>query len=674
MMKREEARHTPHRVQPPSFPSRASLYTDVGIAILEHAEVLAAAQSPTMKDDLEVRTPTSRRPVQERLTVNNEATSTPLIFEVSWEACSQAGGIYTVLRSKCSAAMETCGTDYCLIGPYREDAAKIEFEPRPHEGILADAVNDLRDRGVVLHSGEWLITGHPRVILVEMASVRHHLDQMKYFVWQDLGIGIPSDDHETDDIIAFGYVTADLLQTVHARLGGRPMLAQFHEWQGAVALPLLKHRKVPIPTIFTTHATLVGRSLSAANKNLYGYLDGEAVAFEHGIGHRFQLERAAAHAADVFTTVSDITGQEAEYFLGRRPDALLPNGLHVERSAAPHEFQNLHQQCKEQIHDFVMGHFFPSYTFDLDRTLYVFTAGRYEYRNKGIDVFIEALHELNRRLKAESEGVTVVAFIIARADYHALNVETLNRQAMFNELHETCQSIQESMGRRLFRTVAAGRLPTTNDLLDEFARVRLQRMLHACQQERQPTVVTHDLKDDVHDPILCHLRRRNLLNAAHDPVKIVFHPEFVTSTSPVLGMEYDQFVRGCNIGVFPSYYEPWGYTPMECIVRGIPAVTSDLSGFGTYLMDHFPDHDTNGLYVTRRRQVSPENIVYQVAGWLHALTRMSLRERIQLRNRVEAHAEYFDWSNMAQYYRAARRAALKKYFPDQDLLPATPAE
>ena len=139
-------------------------------------------------------------------------------------------------------------------------------------------------------------------------------------------------------------------------------------------------------------------------------------------------------------------------------------------------------------------------------------------------------------------------------------------------------------------------------------------------------------------------------------------------------MEYDQFVRGCNIGVFPSYYEPWGYTPMECIVRGIPAVTSDLSGFGTYLMDHFPDHDTNGLYVTRRRQVSFENIVYQVAGWLHALTRMSLRERIQLRNRVEAHAEYFDWSNMAQYYRAARRAALKKYFPDQDLLPTTCAE
>ncbi|MGB2984452.1 MAG: glycogen/starch synthase [Phycisphaerae bacterium] len=606
--------------------------------------------------------------------MSEEHPNAPLIVEISWEACSQTGGIYTVLRSKCSAAMERCGDDYCLIGPYREAAAKIEFEPAPHEGVLAEAVNEMHNQGVVLHSGRWLITGRPRVILIDVTSVIQHLPQMKYFLWRDLEIGTPSDDPETDEIIAFGYATADLLAAVHARLGGRAMLAQFHEWQGAVALPLLKHRNVPIPTVFTTHATLVGRSLSAANKDLYANLsaiDGEAVAVEHGRGHRFQIERAAAHASDVFTTVSEITAQEAEQFLGRRPDTLLPNGLNVERSAAPHEFQNLHQQCKEQIHEFVMGHFFPSYTFDLDRTLYVFTAGRYEYRNKGIDVFIEALRELNRRLKAEQAGVTVVAFIVTQAPHHALNVDTLNRQAMFSELRDTCESIQETMGRRLFRTVTAGRLPTTDDLLEEDARVRLQRMIHAWRQESQPTIVTHDLKDDVHDLVLCHLRRRGLLNAADDPVKVVFHPKFITSTSPVLGLEYDQFVRGCNLGVFPSYYEPWGYTPMECIVRGIPAITSDLSGFGAYLMDHFPDHDANGLYVARRRRVRFENVVYQVAGWLHTLTRMSLRERIQLRNRVESHAEYFAWSNMAPYYRAARRLALKKHYPDRDLLPPT---
>ena len=626
-----------------------------------------------MKDDQRVRASTpDGRAQADRGVAGPIPTGTPMIFEIAWEVCSQKGGIYTVLRTKCSAAVESDRDDYCLIGPYREDTAKIEFEPSPHNGLVGDAVADLRERGVVLHTGRWLIRRGPRVILVDVASVMKHLSDMKYFMWQDFGIGVPDHDHETNDIVAFGHVVADLLAAIHARLRGRSMLAQFHEWQGAVALPLLKHRQTPVPAIFTTHATLVGRSLSAANKDIYGDLakiDPDAIAFEHGVGHRFQIERAAAQAADVFTTVSDVTAQEAEHFLGRRPEVLLPNGLNVERSAAPHEFQNLHQQCKVQIHEFVMGHFFPSYTFDLDRTAYMFIAGRYEYRNKGIDVFIDSLHELNRRLKAERDGITIVAFIIAPAPFRALNVETLNRQAMFNEMLDTCESIKELMGRKLFRTVATGRMPTTDDILDEFARVRLQRMIHACRQKRLPSIVTHDLVDEADDPVLLQLRRRGLLNAADDPVKVVFHPEFITSTSPILGMEYDQFVRGCNLGVFPSYYEPWGYTPMECIVRGIPAITSDLSGFGTYLMDHFPDHDANGLYVARRRGVSHQNIVYQVAGWMHFLTRISLRERIQLRNRVESHAEYFDWSQMAKYYRVARQAALRKHYPDVELPP-----
>jgi glycogen(starch) synthase len=450
------------------------------------------------------------------------------------------------------------------------------------------------------------------------------------------------------------------------------MLAHFHEWQGSLAAPLLKHRKIEFPTVFTTHATLVGRSLSAANFNVYDQLERvnpQAVADEHGIRHRFEIERAAAHAVDAFTTVSDITAEEATHFLGREPDALLPNGLNVERAAAPHEFQNLHRRCKEHIHDFVRGHFFPSYRFDLDRTLYFFTAGRYEYRNKGIDIFIDALFDLNRRLKARSEGVTVVAFIIAPAPFRGPNVETLNRQAMFNELRNTCDSIQEEMGQALFEAVSTSRLPRIDELLDEYARVRLKRMMLAMSQGPPPTIVTHDLENDVGDPVLCHLRRRGLLNSADDPVKVIFHPEFITSASPIIGIEYDDFVRGCNLGVFPSYYEPWGYTPLECIVRGVPAITSDLAGFGSYLIENFPDHDANGMFVARRRHVSEETTVYQVAGWMHMLTRLTLRDRIALRNRCERHADHFDWSRLTSHYRAARGMALKKHFPQLSVLP-----
>ena len=603
-------------------------------------------------------------------------THPAFLFEVSWEVCNQAGGIYTVLRSKAPATVQGWDDHYWLVGPYRESSAKIEFETYRADGVIADAVDELRERGVEVHMGRWLVTGRPHVILIDTNSVRDHLSEMKYFLWKDLGIGTPADDAETDSIVLFGYTVADLLQIIHRRLNGFPMLAQFHEWQGALALPLLKFRQTLFPTIFTTHATMIGRSLSAANTDLYDRIADvipTKVASEHGLLHKYQIELASAKGADIFSTVSEITAEESRFFLDRQPEALLPNGLNVERSAAPHEFQNLHQECKEQIHDFVRGHFFPSYTFDLDRTLYFFTAGRYEYRNKGIDVFIEALYELNRRLKARSEGVTVVAFIVTRAPYRGLNIETLNRQAMFNELRNTCEEIKEDMGWTLFESVAAGRFPTMEDLVDEYARVRLKRMMHAWRQGNPPTIVTHDLDDDAGDPVLRHLRRRGLLNAPDDPVKVIFHPEFITSASPIIGLEYDEFIRGCNLGVFPSYYEPWGYTPLECIVRGVPAITSDLAGFGAYLMEHFPDHDANGMFVARRRHVSLETTIYQVAGWLHTLCRMPLRDRIAMRNRAERHGEHFDWTRLSAYYRAAHAAALKRFYPNL-ALPAPEAE
>lgn len=617
------------------------------------------------------KTGNGRKHIHEQIDAAQDPDNNPLLFEAAWEVCSQTGGIYTVLRSKAPAAVNRWGDNYALIGPYHEAAARVEFEPAPLDGVVGEAAEFLRRSGVEVHTGRWLITGRPRVILINVRSAWAKLGEWKYLLWKDHGISVPDGDWEVEEYVVFGNVVADFLSFVRERVGDRPMLAHFHEWQAAVAIPRLKHRQAQIPLVFTTHATLVGRSLSAANVDLYDWLvgiNGETVAHEHQFPHRFYIEKAAAHASDIFTTVSGITALEAEQFLGRKPDVLTPNGLNVERFSAPYQFQNLHRENKELIHEFVMGHFFPSYTFDLDRTLYLFTAGRYEYRNKGFDVVIEALYHLNQRLKADPQGVTVVCFIIAPAPYRALNVTTLNRQAMFHELRDTCMSIKDDMGRRLFRAIAHGRMPSMEDLVDEFGMVRLKRMAYAWRQGPPPTIVTHDLYEDHNDQVLNHLRHRNLLNWPDDPVKVVFHPQFITSTSPVLGLEYDQFVRGCNLGVFPSYYEPWGYTPMECVIRGIPAITSDLSGFGAYVMSHFPDHDDNGIFVARRRGATFASTTAQVTSWLYGLTRMSRRERIGLRNRVESHAEHFDWANMSQYYRAARRRALQKYYPDQDVL------
>ena len=584
-----------------------------------------------------------------------------LLFEIAWEVCAQVGGIYTVLRTKAPFMQRRWGDSYTLVGPYRQASADLEMEEQPAEGAIGEAIGEFAQSGVRLHFGTWLTSGRPRVLLVDAWSAAARLAEVKYYLWRDNGIGSADGDHEFDEIVLFGHLVAEFLLALRRRMPARPILAHFHEWQGGAALPMLRHRRAEIATVFTTHATLVGRNLSSANADIYGRLhdiDAGAVAAAHGFAHRHALEGAAAAACDVFTTVSDITADEAAQFLGRRPDLLLPNGLNIERFAAPHEFQVVHRSAKERIHEFVIGHFFPSYRFDLDHTLYVFTAGRYEYHNKGLDVFIESLHALNQRMKAENAGATVVAFLITRAATRSVNIDTLNRQAMLTELQETCAAIKEEMGQRLFYTVAAGHVPTIDDLLSEYDNLRLRRIVHAWRRAGLPSIVTHDLIDDANDPVLQHLRHRMLWNQPDDRVKVVFYPEFMTATSPLIGLDYDHFVRGCHLGVFASYYEPWGYTPLECMVRGVPAITTDLSGFGSYLIRNVPDHDEVGMYVVQRRGVDFGRTVAQVTDRLHALTRMSQRDRIALRNRVESRSGLFDWEALGRHYADAHRLAL----------------
>jgi len=430
-----------------------------------------------------------------------------------------------------------------------------------------------------------------------------------------------------------------------------------------VAVPRIAHLRLPVATVFTTHATLLGRYLASDDPEFYNHLpfiNADEEAGKRDVYSRFAIERAAAHAATVFTTVSQVTSFEAEKLLGREPDMILPNGLSLQRFAAIHEFQNLHREYKETIHEFVMGHFFPSYSFDLDRTTYLFTSGRYEYRNKGMDLFIEAMHRLNQRLKEMPDYPTVVAFIITKAATRSINVGTLQSQSIFDELRKTCEQVEEQMGRRLFRAAANGRTVEGDELLDEDEMVRIKQAIHAWRTGRQPPIVTHDLIDDANDPILKHLRYRGLFNAADDPVKVVFHPQFVTATSPLISLDYEQFVRGCHLGIFPSYYEPWGYTPMECVALGLPAVTTDLSGFGAYVQRHIPEHQEQGIYVLNRRTHGFEDSVNELVEHLLNFVKLNRRQRIEMRNRVERLSEMFDWSQLIDYYNEAHDLALER--------------
>ena len=621
--------------------------------------------------------PDAPPPQPESATPVDVSTDNRLLVEVGWEVCNQVGGIYTVLRTKSQITSRKYGNRYCLVGPYVEATADTEFEPLPLTGTFGRAVELLLERGVHAHFGRWLVSGKPQVILIDYAKHLDKLNQYKYFLWKDHGIET-TDDREVNDVILFGYLVAELFEILCELLTppaaherslvpehdgiALPILGQFHEWMGAAAILEIRRRGLKVASIFTTHATLLGRYLASDDHNFYSFLpqiDPGGSAHARGIHPRYAVERSAAASATVFTTVSEITGYEAQHFLGRAPDVLLPNGLNIQRFTALHEFQNLHAVSKQKIHDFVVGHFFPSYSFDLDRTLYVVTSGRYEYTNKGLDLYIEALARLNWRLKSTRQLATIVAFIITRAPNRGMNVDVLKSQVLFGELATTVRAISEQMRQKLLESVAMGRQPQT-DLLDEYAQVRLKRMTHAWRRRHLPAIVTHDMTYDAHDAVLGKLRSCNLVNLPDDPVKVVFHPEFLSSTSPLIGLDYDEFVRGCHLGVFPSYYEPWGYTPMECAALGVPAITSDLAGFGGYVQRTIPDHDQKGMFVLERRYKSFDESADQLATLMQNVLLAERRERIDLRNRVEALSAQFDWNELARNYWAAHELALTR--------------
>jgi glycogen(starch) synthase len=595
----------------------------------------------------------------------------PLLFEVAWEVCWQLGGIYTVLKTKAKTMIGWWEDRYCLVGPYNPATADVEFEEQTPDPLIRETLDRLRQIGVVARYGRWLVEGRPRTILLDHRSRYNRLGDDKYLLWNDHRISTPTDDGEVNDVVAFGFCAAEFFRVLTELAQGRPILAHFHEWMGGIAVPRIAHMRLPVATVFTTHATLLGRYLASDNPYFYQHLpfiDPDKEAAKFNIYSRYAIEKAAAHASTVFSTVSEVTAVEAEKLLGRKPEAILPNGLNIQRFTAVHEFQNLHRQYKERIHDFVMGHFFPAYEFDLDNTLYFFTSGRYEYRNKGFDMFIEALARLNWRLKSERQhlpdpehrATTVVGFVITRAPTRNINVNVLQTQTMFDELKATIQRIQEGIGPALLHSSVRGRFPGLHEMFGEEARIRWKRAVAAWKHKRQPPIVTHDLVDDAGDRVMTHLRHKGLFNSADDPVKIIFHPEFVSATSPILHLDYDQFVRGCHLGVFPSYYEPWGYTPMEAIALGVPALTSDLSGFGAYVQRHVPEHRNKGIYVVPRHNRSFDDACNEIVEYLHHFTRMSRRDRINLRNQVERLGELFDWESLARHYDEAHQMALSR--------------
>jgi len=589
-----------------------------------------------------------------------------LLVEIAWEVMNQVGGIYTVIRSKAPTVSERWQGNYCLVGPYDYQQVMAEFEPiKDANDAFGRAVARMNENGIVAHYGNWLVTGKPKVVLFDLSGIRNALGEVKYHLWNDHGITTPSEDGLINDVVAFGEMTRQFLTMLaEEKKEGDNILAHFHEWMAGTAIPSLRRDGIKVKTIFTTHATMLGRYLAMNDPMFYDHLpfqDWQKEATHFNIEAQVSMERAAAHGSHVFTTVSEVTAEECKYLLGREPDYILPNGINNERFEALHEFQNLHKEYKNKIHKFTIGHFFQSYTFDLDKTLYFFTSGRYEYKNKGYDLTLEALARLNHRLKEENSDLTVVMFFVTKRPFHSINPEALQSRAVMEELKQTVDAIKQQVGDALFFEAASTmnhHMPTLNNFVDDYWKLRYRRTIQSWKSDKLPSVVTHNLIDDHEDEILNFLRGSNLINNQEDRVKVVYHPDFINYTNPLFGLEYGQFVRGCHLGIFPSYYEPWGYTPLECIASGVPAVTSDLSGFGDFVQKNIKEKNKSGLYLVERKQKSFDQAADQLYLQMYRYLKLSRRDRISHRNKVEASSVQFDWKYLVKFYEESYMGAL----------------
>ena len=592
------------------------------------------------------------------------------LFEIAWEVCNQVGGIYTVIRSKVPSVIEKWGKDnYCLIGPYFADQAAAHFDPATdYSTPIGKAVLKLQERGFDIHYGQWIVSGRPNVVLFNPYSVFDMLSEIKHFLWKDYHISLPGNDKLLDEVAAFGYQVKEFFNYIcQSEFYSEHVIAHFHEWMAGIPIPGIRKDGLKIKIVFTTHATLLGRYLAMNDPQFYEHLafyNWEVEAKKFNVLPIAQIERAAAHGSHIFTTVSDITGNECTHLLGRTPDLILPNGLNIVRFEASHQIQNQHVKIKQQIHDFVMGHFFQSYSFDLDNTLYFFTSGRYEYQNKGYDLTLEALARLNYKMKVAEIDTTVVMFFITRQPFYTINPEVLHAKAQIEDIWRVCEEIKEQVGQRLYTEITSVEgtyeFPDLSKMVDDYLRLKLRRNIQSWKTLKLPKVITHTLKDDSNDEILNFLRTSNLINNRHDKVKIVYHPDFISTSNPLFRMDYNTFVRGCHLGIFPSMYEPWGYTPLECLASGLPSVTSEVAGFGDYVVNNIPDHDEKGMYIINRKGRNFSEIAEDLANMMFDFVQLNRRERIALRYKCEEASLHFDWSNLGKYYDKAYNMVIER--------------
>ena len=585
------------------------------------------------------------------------------LFEASWEVANKVGGIYTVVSSKAQYSMKLA-RKYLMFGPYIEEKSKQEFVERTPPAMYRRAMSYMKQRGINVHYGHWQIPGEPEVMLIDYSNLWEKKNEIKAWLWENFGIDSLFAGQDFEEPIIWAWATGMLIEQLvkHLKIDGEKIIAHFHEWLSGAALLYLKKHDPRVRTVFTTHATMLGRTLAGGGVLLYEELEKinpDEEAKKHGIQAKHLTEKACALNATIFSTVSDITGREAERFFGRKPEAILPNGLDMSRYPTLEETTLLHVKSREAIREFISYYFFPYYTFDLRHNLIFFISGRYEYRNKGIDITIKALARLNEELKKEKSRRTITTFFFVPLGVKGIRVELLENKNKYDTISNFVEWHEKDILERVKASIISGKNLVRTPIFSKEFLVEAKKHMLGFKREGNPPICTHYLINE-NEKIIQDLYALGLDNKPDDPVKVIVYPVYLSENDGLLGMPYYHVIAGSHLGIFPSYYEPWGYTPLESATMGTPAVTSDMAGFGKYLLEKQRDTGTigKGIYVVKRDEKTDDEAIDDLFRILKRFASLTHPQRVHERLSAKTLSELFDWSQLILYYEGAYKKAL----------------
>ncbi len=531
------------------------------------------------------------------------------LFEVSWEVCNKMGGIYTVIATKALYQKSQYGRHHILIGPdvWMHTASNPDFIEDEH--LFRSWKTQAAADGLMVRVGRWNIPGKPIAILVDFKKFLPVLDKALGDFWTRFGVDSISGDWDYKENVLFGYTAGRVIEHFynHNLSVAELAVAQFHEWQTGAGLLYLKSMEVPVSTVFTTHATVLGRSLAGNNLPLYGSMssyDPDAKARELGVVARHSCEKASAQNADVFTTVSEITAQECTHFLGRKPDVITPNGF--ENSFTPATDQ-LYEEARSaaRVKLLQVASAMADEPIAKDAVI-IGLGGRYEYRNKGIDVFIDALASLGNDIPRQ-----VVAFIMVPGGHNGPD---------------------RTLASRL-----AGKGP-----------------------EHYSTQTSHYLEYPEGDRITRRFAETGLINALGSKVKVFFVPSYLNGNDGIFNTKYYDLLVGMDLALFPSYYEPWGYTPLEALAFRVPTLTTSLAGFGKWVMDFYGKKAHPGIAVITRTDSNYDEVVSDTRRRIEEIVSLELPTRREYMENAREVASIALWENQIKFYDKAYSLALDK--------------